>query len=43
MADMRDELLNVLSGLSIFVLEGQIDFFEQLAQDVKLILDASDH
>lgn len=40
---MRDELLNIFPGLSIFVFEGKIDLFEQLAQDVKLILDASDH
>lgn len=40
---MRDEFLKVFPGLSVFVLEREIDFFEQEAQNVQLILHASDH
>ena len=40
---MRDELLDVLPGLSIFAFKREIHLFEQLAQDVELILYAPDH
>lgn len=41
--DVRDELLDVLPGLGIFAFKREIHLFEQLAQDVELILYAPDH